>query len=248
MANKRLVWDEIGEHFYETGVSQVALYPYNPSTKKYGAGVAWSGVTAISETPSGAEASDLYADDQKYLSLYSAEELGASIEAYQFPDEFMACDGTKVLANGGVFIGQQERLMFALAYITRKGNDVVGNEYGRKLHIIYGCKASPSERAYNTINDSPEAITFSWELTTQKVSFVNTADGKTYKVSNITVDETAMSDFNNGSSALFEGYLDTLFGTDPNETAGTTGSEPTLMMPTDFLPSGDDDDDEDAAG
>lgn len=137
-----------------------------PNPTEYGEGVAWNGVTSLSETPSGGEASDLYADDDKYLSLYSEEQLGASLEAYTYPDEWEQCDGA---ANvNGVGLGQQERKMFGLSYITTVGNDTNGNDEGEKLHLLYGCKASPSDRSYATINDSPEAITFSWELTTTK--------------------------------------------------------------------------------
>lgn len=140
-------------------------YVENPT--EYGEGVAWNGVTSLSETPSGGEASDLYADDDKYLSLYSEEQLGASLEAYTYPDEWGVCDGSAIVGKG-LELKQQTRKMFALAYITTVGNDVNGNDEGEKLHLLYGCKASPSDRSYSTINDSPEAITFSWELTTTK--------------------------------------------------------------------------------
>lgn len=162
-----LVWDQTGERLYETGVKNVALYKQD-STGAYPKGVAWNGITAINESPSGAEASPLYADDIKYLELRSAEEFGASIEAYTYPDEFAECDGSAEIAKG-VKIGQQPRKAFGLAYKTTLGNDVENNDFGYKLHIIYGAKAAPSEKAYATINDSPEAITFSWELTTTPV-------------------------------------------------------------------------------
>lgn len=163
----KLLWDQTGERFYETGVKKVVLYVAN-QTETYGKGVAWNGVTAISESPSGAEATPLYADDIKYLNLMSAEEFGASIEAYTYPDEFAECDGSAELV-AGVKLGQQTRKQFGLSYVTTKGNDVDGNEHGYQIHIIYGCLAAPSEKAYNTINDSPEAITFSWEISTTPV-------------------------------------------------------------------------------
>lgn len=164
----KLVWDKTGERYYETGVKQGVLYP-QAAGGAYPKGVAWNGLTAVTESPSGAEATALYADDIKYLNLTSVEEFGATIEAYTYPDEFAACDGSASLADG-VSIGQQKRTPFGLCYKTTLGNDVDGNDYGYKLHIIYGAMAAPSEKAYATINDSPEAITFSWEVTTTPVS------------------------------------------------------------------------------
>lgn len=164
----RLTWDNSGERFYETGVKQGVLYPIQTGGV-YSKGVAWNGLTAVTESPSGAEATALYADDIKYLNLLSNEEFGATIEAYTYPDEFADCDGSAALATG-VMIGQQKRKTFGLCYRTTLGNDVDGNDYGYKLHLIYGCLAAPSEKAYATINDSPEAITFSWEVTTTPVS------------------------------------------------------------------------------
>lgn len=163
----KLVWDATGERYYETGVKNGVLYI--PTSGVYSKGVAWNGLTAVTESPSGAEATALYADDVKYLNLYSAEEFGATIEAYTYPDEFAACDGSAELVNG-VLIGQQKRTPFGLCYKTTIGNDTDGNDHGYKLHIIYGAMASPSEKAYATINDSPEAITFSWEITTTPVT------------------------------------------------------------------------------
>lgn len=165
----KLVWDAVGERYYETGVKNGVLYVYDAENKKYGAGVAWNGLTAVTESPSGAEATPLYADDIKYLNLLSTEEFGATIEAFTYPVEFEACDGSASIAQG-VTIGQQKRNTFALCYRTALGNDVDNNDYGYKLHIIYGCLAAPSEKAYATINDSPEAITFSWEVTTTPVA------------------------------------------------------------------------------
>lgn len=169
MAEYKLVWDTVGEHLYETGVQKVALYPLNSSTKAYDKGVAWNGVTAISESPSGAESTKLYANDGVYLNLTSVEEFGCSLEAYTYPDEFAECDGSAALAKG-IKIGQQTRKVFGLCYKTTVGNDVEGTEYGYKLHLVYGCLAAPSEKAYATINDSPEAITFSWEISTTPVA------------------------------------------------------------------------------
>lgn len=164
----KIVWDETSKRLYETGVKQGVLYPQDDKGA-YPKGVAWNGLTAVTESPSGAEATALYADDIKYLNLMSAEEFGATIEAYTYPDEFAACDGSAELASG-VTIGQQKRTAFGLSYRTVVGNDVAGNDYGYKLHLIYGAMAAPSEKAYATINDSPEAITFSWEVTTTPVS------------------------------------------------------------------------------
>ena len=163
----KLVWDKTGDRLYETGVKNGVLYI--PTAGVYSKGVAWNGLTAVTESPSGAEATALYADDTKYLSLMSTEEFGATIKAYTYPDEFAACDGSAELADG-VMIGQQKRSTFGLCYKTTIGNDTEGNDHGYKLHIIYGALAKPSERAYATINDSPEAITFSWEVTTTPVN------------------------------------------------------------------------------
>ena len=164
----KIVWDKTGERFYETGVKQGVLYPQS-SAGTYSKGVAWNGLTAVTESPSGAEATALYADDIKYLNLMSTEEFGATIEAYTYPEEFAACDGSASIAKG-VTIGQQKRSAFGLCYKTTLGNDVDGNDYGYKLHLIYGALAAPSEKGYSTISDSPEAITFSWEVTTTPVS------------------------------------------------------------------------------
>lgn len=182
----KIVWDKTGEHFYETGVKNCVLYI--PTEGVYSKGVAWNGITAITESPSGAEATALYADDTKYLSLYSVEEFGATIEAYTYPDEFAECDGSAELV-AGVKIGQQARKPFGLCYRTTIGNDTDGNDHGYKLHIIYGAMASPSEKSYNTINDSPEAVTFSWELTTTPV---NVAGAK--PTASITIDSTKVDE------------------------------------------------------
>ena len=164
----KIVWDQTGERLYETGVKRGVLYVQD-SGGTYPKGVAWNGLTAVTEAPSGAEATPLYADDIKYLNLISTEELGGTIEAYTYPDEFAECDGSASIATG-VYIGQQPRKTFGMCYTTTVGNDVDSNAHGYKLHLIYGALASPSEKAYSTINDSPEAITFSWEFSTTPVN------------------------------------------------------------------------------
>lgn len=164
----RIVWDATGEHTFETGVDHGVLYPIT-SEGTYTMGYAWNGLTGVTQSPSGAEATDLYADNIKYLSLRSAEDFGATIEAYTYPDEWAQCDGSAELA-AGVMIGQQGRKAFGLSYRTLIGNDVDGQNHGYKLHLIYNATAAPSERSYETVNDSPEAITFSWEVTTIPVS------------------------------------------------------------------------------
>lgn len=164
----KIVWDAIGEHTFETGVRNGVLY-LQGAEGTYNKGVAWNGLTSVSESPEGAEATDLYADDIKYLTLMSAENFKATIEAYTYPVEFEECDGSATIAKG-VVIGQQPRKPFGLCYRTSIGNDTDGNEHGYKLHIVYGCQASPSEKQYSTINDSPEAITFSWEVNTTPVN------------------------------------------------------------------------------
>lgn len=176
-----LKWDQTGDRLYETGVKKGVLYLYNASSTSnpYPKGIAWNGISSVQLSPSGAEATDIYADDQKYLSLYSAEEMGATVEAYTYPDEWAECDGS-INAGNGLIVEQQSRLMFGLSFVTTVGNDTNGNDYGYDIHILYGCKASPSERQYQTINDSPEAISFSWTLTTTKV------DGFEYTVNGVT--------------------------------------------------------------
>ena len=164
----KIVWDAVGDHIFETGVRNGVLY-LKDTEGAYNKGVAWNGLTSVSESPEGAEATDLYADDIKYLSLMSAENFKATIEAYTYPAEFEECDGSATIAKG-VVIGQQSRKPFGLCYRTSIGNDTDGNEHGYKLHIVYGCQASPSEKQYSTINDSPDAVTFSWEVSTTPVN------------------------------------------------------------------------------
>ena len=163
----KLVWDKTGERFYETGVKKGVLYP-QAAGGTYPKGVPWNGLTAVTESPSGAEPTPLYADDIKYLNLMSAEEFGATVEAYTSPDEFAECDGRAAIAKG-VSIGQQKRKPFGMSYVTTLGNDVDGNDHAYQIHLIYGALAAPSEKAYASINDSPEAMTLSWELSTTPV-------------------------------------------------------------------------------
>lgn len=197
----KIVWDESGKRLYETGVKNGVLYLQDESGA-YINGVAWNGLTAVTESPSGAEATPLYADDIKYLELFSAEEFGATIEAYTYPEEFEACDGSASLGKG-VTIGQQDRKTFGLCYRTVLGNDVKSNEYGYKLHLIYGAKAAPSEKGYQTINDSPEAITFSWEVTTTPV---NVAGFK--PTASVTIDSTKVD------ATKLKAIEDLLYGTE----------------------------------
>ena len=199
----RLVWDQTGERLYETGVRNGVLYVQEGGA--YPKGVPWNGLTAVTESPSGAEATPLYADDIKYLNLMSAEEFGFTIEAYIYPDEFAACDGSASIAEG-VYVGQQTRKTFGMCYRTVLGNDTENNEYGYKLHLIYGALAAPSEKAYATVNDSPEAITFSWECTTTPVSVEGFKPTAT-----ITIDSTKVEE---GKLKALE---DMLYGTESEE-------------------------------
>lgn len=216
----RLTWDNAGERYYETGVKQAVLYPIQ-SDGKYSLGVAWNGLTAVTESPSGAEATALYADDIKYLNLMSNEEFSCTIEAYTYPDEFAECDGSAALADG-VMLGQQKRKTFGLCYKTTVGNDVDGNDYGYKLHLIYGCLAAPSEKAYATINDSPEAITFSWEVSTTPVNVKN-ANGKSFKpTSQITIDSTKIASEKKAKLTELEDILYGKNGTGDNGETGAT--------------------------
>lgn len=212
-----LVWDKTGERRIETGVDHCALYVYDPSTKTYGKGVAWNGITAISEKPEGAEATDLYADNILYLSLLSAEKLKGTIEAYTYPDEFEACDGSAELTKG-IKIGQQDRVAFGLVYRTKIGDDVAGQDRGYKLHVLYGCKASPSEKGYKTVNDSPEAISFSWEISTTPVNVAGAKPTSLLTISSLDVDP--------GKLKSLEAKL---FGADAQ--GGGQASEPKLLLP-----------------
>ena len=183
----KLTWDDTGKRLFETGVKNGVLYPIQ-TDGKYTKGVAWNGLISVTESPSGAETTALYADDIKYVNLLSNEEFGATIEAYTYPDEFAECDGSGTLAEG-VLLGQQKRKVFGLCYRTVIGNDVDGNDHGYKLHLVYGCLAAPSEKAYSTINDNPDAITFSWEITTTPVNVTGFKP-----TSQITIDSTKVAE------------------------------------------------------
>lgn len=216
-----LEWDAVGYHFFETGTKNGVLYPQKPDGT-YDTGVAWNGLTAVTESPSGAEETALYADDQKYLSMRSLEEFGGTIEAYTYPDEFAKCDGS---ANvGGAVFGQQKRTPFGFCFRTVLGNDTRLDDHGYKLHIWYGCTASPSERGYQSVNDSPDAITFSWEVTTQPVSVTGATDMK--PVACITIDSNAADP---DKLATLKGWL---YGTAGEGTA--EGTAPRLPTPTEI--------------
>lgn len=217
----KLLWDQTGERRYETGVDRGVLYVPTNGVYGPGSGVAWNGLTTVTESPSGAEANAIYADNIKYLSLYSAEEFGGTIEAYTYPDEFMECDGS-LISGGGVNIGQQSRKAFGLSYRSRVGNDTGGSDYGYKLHLVYSATASPSEKAYATINDSPEAITFSWEFTTIPVAITTEINGVTPKPSAIlTIDSTKVD------ATALAALEDALYG--------TAGADARLPMPDEVI-------------
>lgn len=188
--SKKLTWDDTGKRLYETGTKKGVLYPMEGEA--YGKGVAWNGLTAVTESPSGAEATPLYADDIKYINLYSAEEFGATVEAFTYPDEFAECDGSASIQNG-ITIGQQSRKAFGMSYVTTIGNDTEGTDYGYKIHLIYGAMASPSEKAYATINDSPDAVTFSWEITTTPVNVTGYKPTATLVIDSTLVDPAALT-------------------------------------------------------
>ena len=218
----KLVWDKNGERYFETGVSKGVLYPQvNDGT--YSKGVAWNGLSAVSESPSGAEATAIYADDIKYLNLVSAEEFGLTVEAYTYPDEFAVCDGSAEITQG-VMIGQQVRKLFGLSYQTILGNDVDGNDYGYKLHLVYGCLAAPSERGYATVNDSPEAITFSWEVSTTPAAVSG------FKPTACIIIDSTKAD-KNRLAALEE----ILYGKDPTSPDGLDGTDPRLPLPDEVM-------------
>lgn len=189
----RLEWDKTGEHLYETGVDHGVLY-FPDQTGAYKNGVAWNGLISVSESPSGAEATGQYADNIKYLNLISAEEFSATVEAYTYPEEFEACNGNKELVdNTGVYVGQQSRSVFGFCYRTMIGNDTDGQDHGYKLHLVYGCQVSPSEKAYQTINDSPEALTFSWELSTTPVNVTGKKPTALLVIDSTKIDSTKLT-------------------------------------------------------
>ena len=211
----RLTWDKVGERRYETGVNKGVLY-IPDANGVYSTGVAWNGLTTVTESPSGAEATPLYADNIKYLNLISAEEFGATVEAYTYPDEFNQFDGV-ASPSEGVYVGQQSRKAFGMSYQTRVGNDTQGSDLGYKIHLIYGAQAAPSEKAYATINDSPEAITFSWELTTTPVD----VDGTLKPTAQLVIDSTKVDpdDLATLEAALY----------------GSVSTDPRLPLPAEVL-------------
>lgn len=213
----KLKWDQIGERVYETGVDKVVLFPME-STGQYGTGVAWNGISAVNESPSGAEPTALYANNGKYLNLISNEDFAATIEAYTYPDEFEECDGSKEIAPG-VVIGQQKRKVFGLAYRTLLGNDVDGNDHGYKLHLVYGCLAAPSENNHSTVNDSPEAGTMSWSVSTTPVEV---ADAK--PTATVTIDSTK------ADKAKLKKLEDMLYGTEQAESKLPLPAEVITLM------------------
>ena len=209
----KLVWDQVSEHLYETGDDHAVVYPYNSQSKAYDKGVAWNGITGITESPSGADENALYADNIKYLSLRAAEEFGMTVTAYTYPDEFAELDGSAFPVEG-VRIYQQARKTFGMSYRTIIGNDTESNDYGYKLHLVYGLTASPSERGYATVNDSPEAIEFSWEMTGVPVAITG------YKNSClVTIDSTAFN--TDAKKAKLKALEDILYGTDGGEVTYT---------------------------
>lgn len=220
----KIVWDAVGEHFYETGVDHGVLYQVNDNGA-YVDGVAWNGLTNVSESPSGAEPQKLYADNMNYLTLYSAEEFGLTIEAYTYPEEFEQNDGSAVPVDG-VTVGQQTRKSFGLCYRTKVGNDVKGDDLGYKLHLVYGCRAAPSERGYATINDSPEAITFSWEVSTTPVQIAGFEPSAI-----LVVDSTKFT--TEQDKAKLTNLENMLYGTEGS--GNTQGTAPQLPLPITVL-------------
>lgn len=216
----KLVWDKTGERYYETGVNNGVLYVVD-NTGNYGKGVAWNGLTKVTESPSGAEATPLYADNIKYLNLMSAEEFGFTIEAYTYPDEFAACDGSSEIATG-ITIGQQSRKTFGFCYRTENGNDTLGTNYGYKIHIVYGATASPSSKDYQTINDSPEAISLSWEVKTTPIEVTTEFNGNKPKpTATLIIDSTKVD------ASKLKLIEDKLYGTE--------AEEPTLLLPDEVV-------------
>lgn len=207
----KLTWDVQGERYYETGVSKGVLYPFKEG--KYKTGVPWNGLTAVTESPSGAEPTPLYADNIKYLNLLSNEEFAATVEAYTYPDEFAECDGSAEIAIG-VSAGQQKRIPFGMSYVTKIGNDTDGQDHGYKIHLIYGALAAPTQKSYATVNDNPEAITFSWELSTTPVEVPNLKP-----TACITIDSTKVE------PAKLKKIEDKLYGTESEEATLPTPTE-----------------------
>lgn len=226
---KKLVWDNTGERLYETGVSKGVLYPIQPGGV-YTKGVVWNGLSAVTESPSGAEATGLYADNIKYLNLISAEEFGGTIEAYMAPDEFAECDGSVEVAPG-VYAGQQSRKMFGLAYTTIIGNDVDSNDHGYEIHLVYGCMASPSEKGYETVNDSPTALTLSWDFTTTPVNITSVVDG----VTKLKPTATLVFKSTKVDAKKMAALEEILYGKDPTGEDTNDGVEPRLPLPDEII-------------
>ena len=217
----KITWDESGTKLYETGTANGVLYPFNKTSKDYTPGVAWNGLTGVTESPSGAEETALYADNKKYVALRSAEEFGATIEAYTYPEEFAVCDGSAEPAKG-VYLGQQNRALFGLSYKTILGNDESLNDFGYKLHLIYGATASPSEKGYTSVNDSPDAVSFSWEISTTPVEVAG------YKpVASITIDSTKVD------ATKLAALEKILYGTDAE--GEILAVEPRLPLPSEVI-------------
>lgn len=206
-----MIWDQVGERLYETGTDHGVLYVYDTANSRYGTGVAWNGLTGVDEKPSGAEANNKYADNIKYLVLRSAEDFGATITAFTYPDEFEQCDGSAEPADG-VFLGQQERKMFGFSYRTKIGNDTDGDAHGYILHLVYGATASPSQRSYKTVNESPEPIEFSWEIATTPVVVTGYRPTAHIRINSLNADPTKLA------------ALETIL-------YGDTNNDPTLPMP-----------------
>nr|DAO91192.1 MAG TPA: tail tube protein [Caudoviricetes sp.] len=226
---KKLVWDNTGERLYETGVSKGVLYPIQ-SGGVYTKGVAWNGLTAVTESPSGAEATGLYADNIKYLNLISAEEFGGTIEAYMAPDEFAECDGSVEVAPG-VYAGQQSRKMFGLAYTTIIGNDVDSNDHGYEIHLVYGCMASPSEKGYESVNDSPAALTLSWDFTTTPVNITSVVG----EVTKLKPTATLVLKSTKVDAKKMAAVEEILYGKDPTGADTNDGVEPRLPLPDEII-------------
>ena len=215
----KLVWDKVGEHFYETGVNKGVLYNYNKITKTFDSGVAWNGLSAVNESPSGAEPSAIYADNIKYLNLMSAEEYAATIEAYTYPPEFEKCDGLASIADG-VVIGQQNRELFGFAYQTLVGNDTEGTALGYKIHLVYNCTASPSEKSHSTVNDNPEAASLSWSVSTTPVEVPGFKPTATLEIDSTKFTTAA----GKAKLAALEAIL-----------YGTDGTDPRLPLPAEVI-------------
>ncbi len=228
MSKNKLVWDQTGERLYETGVEQGVLYPTKPDGS-YGEGVAWNGLTKVTESPSGGEPSPLYANDSKYLELMSNEDFGATIEAYTYPDEWSACDGSVEVAPG-VYAGQQSRKHFGFSYKTLIGNDVDGTDYGYKLHLVYGGLAKPSSKDNATVNDSPEPATMSWEVSTTPVKVTTKIEGKSLKpISHLVFNSTRVS------AEKMAALEEILYGKDPSSESGNDGVAARLPLPDEVI-------------